>query len=162
MNGTNQLLAQMEVEHRLIPPTTERGRELIEALDAHMRAQPPEVRIDFVTRHVLHAGLYARSIFVPAGVAFTSVLVKIPTLVIVSGHCTVLVDDNASYEIDGYSVMPALAGRKQAYVTHRDTEITMVFATGARTVQEAECEFTDETDQLMSRRAHNIVQITGV
>jgi len=71
---------------------------------------------------------------------------------------------NRWYQITGYQSMPAAAGRKQVYVTFEPTEITMVFPSDAQTVEEAEAEFTDEADALLSRRQDNndIVIVTGV
>lgn len=102
------------------------------------------------TDHIIHGGLYVRTITVPAGVAMVGALIKIPTLVIVQGHVTVTVGED-SVELSGYHLLPASAGRKQAWFAHADTTITMVFPTTARTVEEAEAQFTDETDLLMSR-----------
>jgi hypothetical protein len=50
-------------------------------------------------------------------------------------------------------VIQASAGRKQIYVTTEPTEITMVFPSSAKTVEEAEDEFSDESANLLSRRA---------
>ena len=47
--------------------------------------------------------------------------------------------------------------------TIADTRVTMIFPTTARTVEEAEAEFTEEADGLCSRRdpTSNHVVITG-
>lgn len=113
--------------------------------------------------HVLHAGMYARTCRLDAGVAIVSVLIKIPTMLIVHGGAYVHAGDRW-YQITGYQSMPASAGRKQIYVTFEPTEITMVFPSKARTVEEAEAEFTDEAHKLLSRRQDNgdIVIVTGV
>ncbi len=87
----------------------------------------------------------------PAGMAFTSVLIKIPTLLVVNGECWVLSGDKWGH-INGYAVLPASAHRIQAYVTIEKTEITMIFPSNAKTVEEAEAEFTDESADLLSRR----------
>jgi hypothetical protein len=96
-------------------------------------------------------------------VVIASVLIKIPTMLIVHGGAYVFAGDRW-YQIVGYQAMPAAAGRKQVYVTFEPTEITMVFPSEAETVEEAEMEFTDEADQLLSRRQDNgdIVIVTGV
>jgi hypothetical protein len=116
--------------------------------------------------HVLHAGMYARTCRLAAGVAIVSVLIKIPTVLIVHGGAYVLAGDRW-FQIVGYRCMPAAAGRKQVYVTFEPTEITMVFPSRARTVEEAEREFTDEAEALLSRREDqqdngDIVIVTGV
>jgi hypothetical protein len=65
--------------------------------------------------------------------------------------------------VQGYAVLPASAGRKQAFVAQADTRLTMVFPTSAKTVEQAEREFTDEIYLLGSRHgaAANHVVITG-
>lgn len=109
----------------------------------------PQVAIG--TEHVFHAGVYARTIKVPAGVMITGVLIKIPTLLIVQGDAIVHVEDGP-LELHGYNVVPASAGRKQAFVALTDTHLTMIFATEAGDVDAAERQFTDELDKLMTRR----------
>jgi hypothetical protein len=56
------------------------------------------------------------------------------------------------HELVGYNVIQASAGRKQIYVTREETAITMIFPSNAKTVEEAEEEFTDEAEMLLSRR----------
>lgn len=114
------------------------------------------------THHVLHGGIYARTIWLPAGAVITGALIKVPTTLTISGDAMVFIGEDA-IELQGYNVIPASAGRKQAFVAHTDTHMTMSFATSARTVQEAENEFTDEAHLLLSRRQpeHDVVIITG-
>lgn len=111
----------------------------------------PQVTLE--TRHHLHAGLYARTVRVPAGVAITGAFIKIPTLLIVNGRCEVFTGSEV-LEMDGHHVLQASAGRKQVFLAHADTDITMVFATSATTVEAAEEEFTDEADLLQTRWPH--------
>lgn len=112
----------------------------------------PQVRIDVV--HKFHAGTYSRTMRVPAGVLLTAALVKIPTLLIISGKCRVLTE-GGYINFDGYYVIEAPAGRKMACLAFTDTWATMIFATKATTVEEAEREFTDEHELLFSRRQEN-------
>lgn len=135
------------------PATIARVRALEEAARDY-----PQVPI--ATQHVLHAGLYARTIRIPAGVVLTSVLVKRPTLVVASGRARLLTEDG-THELDGYCVLPASAGRKSAWFALADTDITMLFATQATTVEEAEREFTDEAHLLCSRAGANEIVTTG-
>lgn len=108
----------------------------------------PQTKI--ATTHTFHAGMYARTVMVPAGVLITGTLVKIPTLLIVSGH-TIMYVDGQPKEIETHAVLAASKRRKQAFVALTDTYLTMIFPTEAKTVEEAELEFTDEIDLLMSR-----------
>lgn len=107
--------------------------------------------VEIPVEHTLHAGLYARTICIPAGVVATGVLIKIATVMIVCGDCTMFVGDDRLH-LQGYHVIPAGAGRKQACWAHTDTYVTMLFASDAPTVDSAECQFTDETDCLQSRQ----------
>lgn len=130
----------------------------VRALESQL-AQMPQVPI--ATQHHFHAGVYARTIRIPAGVMLTGALIRIPTLLILSGHATVFIGGEA-YELAGYHVLPGQAGRKQAFLAHTDTDLTMTFATQAKTVEQAEEEFTAETNLLLSRRqATNSICISG-
>ena len=111
----------------------------------------PQVELE--TTHVLHAGVYLRTVRVPAGVVVTGALIKIATTLVVSGAGIVFIGDE-TLDISGYHVIPASAGRKQAFLAHTDTDITMLFHTHATTVGQAEDEFTDESDRLQTRKHH--------
>ena len=126
-----------------------------------LEREKPQVPIH--TTHLLHrdAGLYVRTVLVPAGVRITSVLIKIATVLIVDGHAVVYLGDE-KVELQGHADLAAAAGRKQVIEAIVDTYLTMIFATKARTVEEAEREFTDETDLLASHRdGLNDVIVTG-
>ena len=122
----------------------------------------PQVPME--THHVLHAGLYVRTWSIPAGVVVTGVLVKIATILIIQGDALVYVGDEGAKRLTGYNVLTGAAGRKQALVAETEVHATMIFPTQARTIEEAEAEFTDETHLLGSRRgdAINTIAITGV
>ncbi|AZY53032.1 hypothetical protein [Bordetella avium] len=122
----------------------ERVRRLEGAL-----AKLPQVEIP--TAHLFHAGVYARTIRIPAGVVLTGALIKVSTVLIFSGHATVFIGGKA-VELYGYHVIPGSAGRKQAFVAHADTDLTMLFPSEARSVAEAEAQFTDEADLLLSHQ----------
>ena len=119
-------------------------------------------QVEIPTRHLIHAGMYLRTIFIPGNVGITGVFITIPTALILCGKAIVFADGE-SIEIAGYTVIPASAGRKQAFVAVEDTYLTMMFPTSARTVEEAEDQFTDEPEILSSRKtgAENYVTITG-
>ncbi len=142
-----------------IPPMSAAAIESVRALEAAALQRP---QVEIPTQHALHAGMYARTIRIPAGVLLTGALIKVPTLLMLSGDATVFVGDGA-VRLTGYHVLPASAGRKQAFIAHADTDLTMVFPTHARTVEEAEAEFTDEADRLLSRRQQDasVLTITG-
>lgn len=131
--------------------------DMVRRLEAEVLKAP---QVEMVTRHVLHAGMYLRTITLPAGCVMTGVLVKIATALIVSGDATVYTEDGPE-RLRGYNVLPAAAGRKQAFLAHAETHITMAFPTSATTVQQAEEEFTDEYHLLASRSGRNEIHVGG-
>lgn len=142
-----------------IPTMTPQAIDKVRELEAITRELP---QVEIATEHVLHGGMYARTICIPAGVVLTGVFIRVPTLLVFDGNATV----NASDEVVtlvGYHVLAASAHRRQAFLAHADTRLTMVFATQAKTVAEAEDEFTDEAHLLFSRKpgAVNHINITG-
>ena len=146
------------VESR-IPAMTAQAIDKVRELEAITRDLP---QVEIATDHVLHGGMYARTICIPAGVVLTGVFIRVPTLLIFDGNATVNADDDATTLV-GYHVLAASAHRRQAFLAHADTRLTMVFATQAKTVAEAEDEFTDEAHLLFSRKpgAVNRINITG-
>ncbi|WP_369952095.1 hypothetical protein [Ralstonia syzygii] len=126
-----------------------------------LNLQRPQV--DIHTHHVLHAGLYARTITIPASVLLTGALVKRSTLLVICGDVLVSRGEDEGVRITGTAVIPASAGRKQAFLAYADTTVTMAFPTQATTIEQAEAEFTDDTELLMSRRDPdlNTIIITG-
>lgn len=109
-----------------------------------------EPQLDIKTTHALHARMYARTVHMPKHAMLAGVVITIPTLVIVSGHVSAFIGDRWT-NLVGYHVIPAQAGRKQVFVSQEATDITMLFPTNATTVEDAENEFTNEPDMLMSR-----------
>jgi hypothetical protein len=71
--------------------------------------------------------------------------------------------DGKRVDLDGYNVIPGMAGRKSLSVTRGEVEMTMIFPTSATTVEEAENEIFAEADQLMSRKdgSRDTIVITG-
>lgn len=138
------------------------SEQAIERVRQATEAELQRPQIDLDTQHVLHAGMYARTIRLPAGVQITGALIKIATVVIVQGDVIVWFG-HGSRQLTGYNVLPASAGRKQAFLSLSETFITMIFPTDARDVESAERQFTDEADLLASRRegVPNQVVITG-
>ena len=140
-----------------IPAMSEAAIARVRAFEIQALGHP---QVAIATDHVIHGGMYARTIMVPAGVVLTGALIKLATLLIVSGDADVYVG-GAALEARGYCVLPASAGRKQLIVARTDVHLTMIFPTAARTVEEAEKEFTDETALLLSRHGGNRITITG-
>jgi hypothetical protein len=112
--------------------------------------------------HVLHGGMYARTCYVAAGHLAACCLVKVPTIVVLAGSAELYVGKDEPLRLDGYNVVPASAGRKQVFHSVTDIALTMFYVTKAKTVEQAENEFTDEADTLASRRDNlNTIVVTG-
>jgi len=119
-------------------------------------------QVDLITWHVLHGGVYSRTIMIPAGTCLTGALVKVATTLTVCGDIIVFANEREN-RLTGYNVIPASANRKQAFIAVTDTHLTMSFATSSKDIAACEQEFTDQACELMSRdpSATNIVNITG-
>lgn len=116
-----------------------------------MSAQLPQK--DILTQHTFHAGMYARTILIPADTILTGALIKIATLIILSGDVLVYVGESSKpIHLTGFKVIAAQAGRKQVFLTKSDTYVTMIFPTKVDNIKDAEEEFTDEAHMLLSRR----------
>jgi hypothetical protein len=144
----------------MLPATPEPIVHRMRMLEQDLRSVVPQLPVE--THHVLHGGMYARTIIIPAGCVLTGALIRVPTLLIIDGNVTVGTGVEA-VTMCGRRVLAGSIGRKQAFLAHKDTYLTMVFATSAKTVEEAEDEFTDEAHLLLSRQpgAINHVLITG-
>lgn len=132
-----------------IAPMSKVDIEKVRCLEDRVLTLP---QVSLHTDHVLYAGMYARTICLAPDTVLTGALIKIPTVLIVSGDVLVYAGGDQPRRLVGYHVLSAAAWRKQAFIAVGETHITMVFATQATTVEQAEVEFTDEADRLMSRR----------
>ena len=148
------------VTERCISTMSEATINRVRLLEADLLKKP---QVSIPTSHIIHAGMYSRTIMVPAGVVIVGSLMKIATLLILSGDFVIYIDDVPN-RLSGYNVFSGYKNRKQAGVAITDTYVTMIFPTSAKTVEEAEEQFTDETALLFSRYddAVNHVTITGV
>ena len=119
-------------------------------------------QIPFVTEHLLHAGMYTRTVRLPSGTVCAAVLIRPPTVLILVGEVDVW-SNGELIRTSGYSVLPGSAGRKIAFVTHSDVAMSMIFPTDAQTVEEAQKQFTIEHELLppLSKADAHIVTITG-
>lgn len=108
-------------------------------------------QIPITTEHVIHGGMYARTIRLQPWTVMVGSLIKLATILIVNGSTFVLAGDDW-VELKGYNVIAGCAGRKQLFVALGVVEITMIFPTQAKTVEQAEEEVFAEVDLLMSRK----------
>jgi hypothetical protein len=112
-------------------------------------------QIPFKTLHRLNAGQYFRIVTIPApppggkGTVCTGVLVKIPTNLTIIGDVIVYMGEGEEPKhVRGWEQFQGSAGRKQAFLSQGEFTMIMSFATKAKTVAEAQAEFTDEIDLL--------------
>jgi hypothetical protein len=118
-------------------------------------------QVPIATQHLIHGGMYVRTITMPPNVVLIGAHIKRPTVVITVGSARVLVGKDWA-DVDGYQVLPASAHRKQIFVSRGPFVITMMFPSAAKTIEEAEAEFTDEAELLLSRKQDfNTIVITG-
>ena len=127
------------------------GQKEVDAVRRLETAAMDMPQVDIPTDHVFHAGLYARTIKIPAGVMLTGAQIKIPTVLIISGD-TLVYGEDGPVRYTGYHVCTGQGGRKQAFLAIEDTFLTMLFATNATTTDAAERQFTDEYELLFSRK----------
>lgn len=130
----------------------------LEVLGQQLLENFPSVEIE--TEHHLHAGVYSRTIYVPKDTVVVGLAIKIPTQLIACGHF-VLTDGGVSQEFKGYHVFDGIAGRRAAVRAIENSAFTMLFHTDAKTVEEAENEFTDEPERLLTRKEKRICQADG-
>ena len=160
----DQLLAAKRYEHtnavwfkrlgalaepiKALPAMTAEAVDKSRKAESRIGAMP---QINLPVSHALHAGLYHRTVTIPAGVSVAGALIKLPTLLIVDGDCEVFTGSEVA-RLAGHHVLQCQPHRKQVFLAHTDTHLTMIFPTQAATVEEAENEFTDEAAMLQSRQ----------
>lgn len=108
-------------------------------------------QVDLSTSHVVHGGMCARTIVIPAGTILTGALTNADNICVMCGDITVTTDDGP-VRLTGFHVLPAQAGFKRAGVTHADTYWTTVWPTSLTDVDAIEDEMTSESGQLQTRR----------
>jgi hypothetical protein len=113
-------------------------------------------QIDVKIEQEIHAGSYIRTATIPKGVMITGALIKIDTILVVFGHVTVYIGKEFR-TLSGYNVLKANANRKQVFIAHEETKLSMIFATNAQTVEEAEAEFTEEVEKLTTRKTEGLL-----
>lgn len=131
-----------------LPPMSAAAVADVRGFEAAILQMP---QVDIATEHAFHAGMYARTIMIPAGVVLTGAEIKIPTILIICGD-VLAYGDGGPERISGYHVALGQAGRKQAFMALADTWLTMLFPTAATDADAAEREFTDEHEMLFSRK----------
>lgn len=101
----------------------------------------PQVKIP--VQHYLHGGMYVRTVKLPAGVMITGAHIVVETNLVVNGHAIIHTGEKWIENV-GYNVVAAAAHRKQIFIAISDVDLTMFFPTTAKSVKEAEEQFTSE------------------
>lgn len=141
-------MTQLQVQNNLIPAMSDAAIEKVVVFERELGKLP---QIDLHTLHTLHGGVYTRTIKLPEGAIVGGALIKVPTTIIIQGNVIVYMENEAK-ELNGYNVFIADAHRKQAVVAKSEVYWTMIFKSCAKTIEEAEKEFTDEYEKLLSRK----------
>lgn len=151
--------SSLAVQQQRLPAMTPEAINKVRSLEALSLALCEQV--EFPTEHLIHGDMYARTLHMKAKQVLTGALLKLPTVLVVSGDCAVFIGEE-TIELRGYSVLAGSAGRMQAFLAHTDLSMTMLFPTKAKTVAEAELELTDDNGLLMTNRhADGQTTITG-
>jgi hypothetical protein len=158
-DGLERLTASLQTIAPALPPVS---RETLDKLAIVQEALLSVEQVPVATEHLLHGGMYARTIRLQAGAVMVGSLMKLATVLIVNGYGSALAGEDR-IDLEGYNVMPGSAGRKLLFVARGPVEMTMIFPTQARTVEEAENEVCAEAHLLMSRKdgRRDTVTITG-
>lgn len=107
-------------------------------------------QIDLATSHLVHGGMYARTIFIPAGAILTGALTEMDNVCVMYGDITVTTDAGPQ-RLAGYHVLPASKGAKRAGITHADTWWTTLIPTDLAEIADIEAAMTTEADRLQTR-----------
>ena len=152
------LAIPLPVTAALVPPSP----AMLDKLEQAQKILLSCPQVEVVTEHLIHGGMYARTIRRGPGVVAIGSAILRSTVLIINGDCSVISGDQ-QVNLTGYNVLPGFAGRKQLSLTHGPVEMTMIFPTSATTVEEAENEIFAEADQLMSRKdgSRDTITITG-
>lgn len=124
------------------------SNEAVAALSEMLLTLP---QTDLGTQHLVHAGMYARTIFIPSGTVLTGALTNVDNICVVHGDITVTTDDGPQ-RLTGFHVLPASSGNRRAGMAHADTWWTTVWRTDLTDVQAIEDSLTPEADKLQTRR----------
>lgn len=123
--------------------------EAVRELERHLLDMP---QIHLATEHVVHGGMCARTILIPAGMVLTGALTNCDNICIVCGDITVTTDDGPQ-RLVGFNVLPAKAGAKRVGMAHADTWWSTLHRTDLTDIGAIEDEMTDESVGLATRRA---------
>ena len=135
-----------------LPPSSADDMALLMSMRERIDQMAVDSPCTFPTEDMLHAGCYVRTCVCPAGSILAGAVIKVPTVVVVHGVCSVTTGSKTIH-IDGFAVLKGAAGRASVWRATTETTITMVYASKATSCEAAEEEFTDEFQQLLTRKS---------
>jgi hypothetical protein len=124
------------------------ARDKVRRLEAALLTMP---QIDLQTTHALSGGVYARTVFIPAGTVVTGATHKKDHICIIDGDVETILDGETQ-RITGRVILNGQAGVKRAVYAHDDTLWTTVCQTALHDIADIEAELVEEPEQLQTRR----------
>lgn len=125
-------------------PTIDQLRVVVGEMEHEVRKLPP---VDLPVKHHFSPGVYARELFIPAGVVLTGKIHKYRQLNILShGEMSVLTEDGVKRVKAPFTVVSPAGTRRIAYA-HTDCTWTTILATDEADPDTIEAEFTAATDE---------------
>lgn len=122
--------------------------DAVRELERHLIELP---QVDLSTSNLVHGGMCARTIFIPAGTVLTGALTNCDNICIMQGDISVTTDEGTQ-RLTGFHVLPAKSGAKRAGWAHADTYWTCVWQTELTDIAAIEDEMTSESAMLQTRR----------
>lgn len=127
---------------------------VVDRLDAVRRLESSLMdlpQVDLSTENLVHGGMCARTILIPAGTVLTGAMTNMDNVCVVCGDIEVTTDEGVK-RLTGYHVLPAMAGAKRAGVAFADTWWTTIWPTALTDIEAIEDEATSESHLLQTRR----------
>jgi hypothetical protein len=107
-------------------------------------------QVDLQTTHALSGGVYARTVFIPAGTVVTGATHKKNHICIIDGDVETILD-GTKQRITGRVILNGQKGVKRAVYAHDDTLWTTVCRTDLIDIADIEAELVEEPEQLQTR-----------
>jgi hypothetical protein len=111
--------------------------------------------------HHFAPGLYARCMFISAGVVLTGAVHKTEHLCIVSGHIDVTTDGGVRTINHPHFILSSKPGTKRAGYTHADTYWTTVHATDETDLDKLVEELVEATNQQLLGGSENVQMLNN-
>ena len=142
---------QLEVADSMLLPSSREDYERAKNVLTICERLNDEYSCDFPTEQFIHAGAYVRTAFMRKGSVLVGAKIKVDTVLIIEGDIMTNVNQKIK-RYKGYHIVKALSPRQQYIYANEDSNITMIYATKASSIDDAEKEFTDDYEQLLTRK----------